>query len=75
MSVLPEPTPVTMPNASTEATEALPVVQVPPAVVGLKTTVLPTQTVDGPEIVPAEVIGATVTSKVVNALEQAVVTV
>lgn len=43
-------TPVTMPDASTDATEASPVFQVPPVVALVNVVVAPIQTVVVPEI-------------------------
>ena len=67
--------PVTMPVPSTLATAALEVTQVPPAEASVKLTDDPVQTEDGPLIVPADGEAPTVTTVVIKALEQAVVTV
>jgi hypothetical protein len=52
----------------------LPLLQVPPEVVSVKVMVLPTQTVEGPVMVPAPVPGVTVMVVLVAAVPQLLVT-
>ena len=74
MVVVPEETPVTTPVLPTAATVVLDDDHTPPVVASVRVIVLPAQTVDVPETVPAIGSGLTVIEYVVNALPQLFVT-
>ncbi len=61
MTDVPAVMPVMIPVLPTEATEVLPLLQVPPVVVLLKVVVFPTQTLAVPVIEPASGSGLTIT--------------
>ena len=71
MVVVPPPTPRTTPAPETVATDVIVLLQTPPGVGSESVIVLPTQTVDGPVIVPA--VGATATVTVADAVQVPIV--
>ena len=60
MVAIPAPMPVTTPAAFTVATLVAVVLHIPPAAVSDSVILAPTQTDEGPEIVPAEGVANTV---------------
>ena len=75
MTAEPAATPPTRPVPLTVAMVLLLLVQPPPAVVSARVTVKPAQTVEAPEMIPAEADPVTFTGAVAMALPQLLVTV
>ena len=72
--VLPDAIPVTLPDASTVPTEDVTLLQAPPAAASVRAVIDPAQTTGVPVIVPATGSALTVTTAVVLALPQLLVT-
>jgi hypothetical protein len=75
MVTLPAVTPVTTPDASTVATDAVPLLHTPPPIASARVRVAPAQTVLPPVMLPAVGVALTVTAAVVVALPQLLLTV
>ena len=75
MVVVPDDTPVTLPDASTVATVVTVLLHAPPVAASLNPVVAPAQTVAVPVIVPADGNGLTLTIAVASAVPQPLVIV